>query len=155
MTEPIRPTRGDYPYFSRMETRWNDNDIYGHMNNVVYYQILDTAVNRYMIEEGGFAFTESPAIGLVVETRCRYYAPLRFPDVIEAGMRVARLGRRAVTWEIGLFKAGEEALAAEGYFVHVFVDRARQEQTVPIPDPIRTALARLVVPEPGADVSRP
>ncbi|MBL28594.1 MAG: thioesterase [Rhodospirillaceae bacterium] len=145
MTDDTRPRRSDFPYFMVMQTRWNDNDIYGHMNNVVYYQLLDTAVNRYMVEEGDFRFAEADAIGLVAETRCRYFAPLRFPDIIEAGMSVTRLGNRAVTWSIGLFKGKDEDAAAVGHFVHVFVDRTEQSRTVPIPASIRAALERLVV----------
>jgi acyl-CoA thioester hydrolase len=145
MTDDTRPRRSDFPYFMVMQTRWNDNDIYGHMNNVVYYQLLDTAVNRYMVEEGDFRFAEADTIGLVAETRCRYFAPLRFPDIIEAGMSVTRLGNRAVTWSIGLFKGKDEDAAAVGHFVHVFVDRTEQSRTVPIPAPIRAALERLVV----------
>ena len=145
MTDDARPARGDFPYFMALQTRWNDNDIYGHMNNVVYYQLLDTAVNRYMVEEGDFRFVEAEAIGLVAETRCRYFAPLRFPDTVEAGMRVTRLGNRAVTWSIGLFRGKDEEAAAVGHFVHVFVDRTEQSRTVPIPPPIRAALERLVV----------
>lgn len=139
--------RGDYPVFRKIDTRWNDNDVYGHLNNVVYYALVDSVINRYLIEEGGLDIFTGRAIGIIPETRCRYRRPLRYPDIIDAGLRVVRLGRTSVVYDVGLFKDDEDEARAEGHSVHVFVDRARQDKTVPIPDNVRKALARIVVPD--------
>ncbi|HEY0294309.1 MAG TPA: thioesterase family protein, partial [Bordetella sp.] len=124
--------------------RWMDNDVYRHVNNVVYYSFFDTAVNRLLIEAGLLDVAESPVIGLVVETGCRYFAPVAFPDEIHAGVRVARLGRSSVRYEIGLFRNDEDKASAAGHFVHVYVDRATTRPT-PIPDATRAFLASLQV----------
>lgn len=134
--------RGDYAHFTRIQTRWMDNDIYGHINNVVYYSYFDTVVNRYTIREGGLNIHDGPIIGLVVESGCQYHRPVAFPDELDAGLRVAHLGRSSVRYEIGLFRLGEEDPVANGYFIHVFVDRASQRPT-PIPDRMRAGMARL------------
>ena len=115
--------RADYRHFRRITTRWMDNDVYGHVNNVVYYSFFDTAVNATLIEAGVLDPATSAIIGLVVETGCRYAAPLSFPADVDAGIRVARLGTSSVRYEVGLFAADEERAAAEGFFVHVYVDR--------------------------------
>jgi acyl-CoA thioester hydrolase len=141
--EPDTRTRGHYPHFATIPTRWMDNDVYGHINNVVYYAYFDTVINRYLIAEGGLDIARSAAIGLCVESRCSYRKAVAFPDDIDAGLRVAKLGRSSVTYEIGIFSRGEDQAAAEGSFVHVFVDRTART-SVPIPDAIRTALGRLV-----------
>lgn len=133
-----------YRHFVPITTRWMDNDAYGHVNNVAYYSYFDTAANLFLIEEGGFDFATSPVIGLVVESRCVYQGPIAYPDAIEAGLRVQRLGKTSVTYGIGIFKKGESVAAAHGHFVHVFVDRATRKP-VPIPASLRTALERLVV----------
>lgn len=121
-----------------------DNDVYGHVNNVVYYSYFDTVVNEYLIAKGVLDIAASPAIGLVIETGCRYFAPIAFPDRIDAGMRVARLGNSSVRYEIGLFVAGGEAAVAQGHFVHVYVDRVAR-RSVRIPDDIRAMLVPLLV----------
>ncbi|NIR28591.1 MAG: acyl-CoA thioesterase [Gammaproteobacteria bacterium] len=123
-------------------TRWMDNDIYGHVNNVVYYSWFDTVINRYLIEAGRLDIVNDPVIGLCVESLCRYRRAFRFPEAVDAGLRVGKLGRSSVRYEIGIFPEGVEEASAAGYFVHVFVDRASQSAQ-PIPDAIRTALERL------------
>ncbi len=135
-------TRDAYRHLSTIDTRWMDNDAYGHVNNVVYYSFFDTAVNRWLIERGLLDVTASASIGLVVETQCRYVAPITFPDRVTAGLRVARLGRSSVRYEIGLFRNDEPTASAAGYFVHVYVDRVTRSPT-PIPDAIRAALETL------------
>jgi len=136
-------SRGRFRHFLTVPTRWMDNDVYGHVNNVVYYAYFDTVINRYLIAEGGLDIKEGPVVGVAAESHCRYRRPVSFPTDIDAGLRVGRLGRTSVRYEIGLFPSGEEEAAAEGWFVHVFVDRATG-RPAPIPERIRTALARLV-----------
>lgn len=135
-------TRDAFAHLSTIDTRWMDNDAYGHVNNVVYYSFFDTAVNRWLIERGLLDVTASPAIGLVVETQCRYLAPITFPDRVTAGIRVARVGRSSVRYEIGLFRNDESQASAVGHFVHVYVDRIART-AVTVPDAIRAALAGL------------
>jgi acyl-CoA thioester hydrolase len=142
--EPGTRARADYPHFAAIPTRWMDNDVDGHVNNVVYYAYFDTVINRYLIAEGGLDIARGAAIGLCVESRCTYRKAIAFPDDVDAGLRVAKLGRSSVTYEIGIFARDDERAAAEGSFVHVFVDRAART-SVAIPDTIRVALARLVV----------
>ncbi len=136
--------RSQYVHFMPIQTRWMDNDVYGHVNNVVYYSYFDTLINRYLIEAGDLDFRDGPVIGLAVESLCRYYKSFAYPDTIDGGLRVGRLGSSSVRYEIGLFAPGEAEARAEGHFVHVFVDRTSQRPT-PIPEPMRGALARLVV----------
>jgi acyl-CoA thioester hydrolase len=143
MSEADRPYRAAYPYLAPIATRWMDNDVYGHVNNVVYYSYFDTAANRFLIEEGGLDIHAGDVVGLVVESRCRYHAPIAFPSPVTAGVRVERLGNRAVTWGIAIFDAGAELAAAHGTFAHVFVDRASRTP-VAIPTRIRAALERIV-----------
>ncbi len=138
-------TRKDYGHWLQIPTRWMDNDVYGHVNNVVYYSYFDTVINAYLIEAGKLDIEHGPVIGLCVESQCRYFKPLSFPDRIDAGLRVARLGSSSVRYEVGLFRAGDDAPAASGHFVHVFVDRAGRRPT-PIPEPMRSALAMLAKP---------
>ena len=143
MTSPrARPTRGEYPRFVDVPTRWGDNDVYGHVNNVVYYALFDTAINRHLIEVGGLDIFEGPVIGLAVETGCTFARAVRFPDALEAGLRVARLGTSSVRYEVGIFLRGEPEAAAHGHFVHVFVDRVTRRAT-PIPPRLRAALAAI------------
>lgn len=144
------PRRADYVHFLRIQTRWNDNDVYGHVNNVVYYAYFDTVINRVLVE-GGLDVHAGTAIGLCVESGCRFVAPAAYPEDLEAGLRVAKLGRSSVRYEIALFREGSEEVCAHGFFVHVFVDRATR-RPVPVPDSIRTALAPLA---PGRPVSNP
>lgn len=137
--------RSSYVHFTEITTRWNDNDVYGHVNNVMHYLFFDTAVNRNLILAGALDPQSSPIIGLVVETQCQYFKFITFPDVVHAGMRVTKLGRSSVRYEIGLFANDEETAAAQGYFVHVYVNRA-DNQPVPIPDDVRRVLERLLRP---------
>ena len=120
---PAPQPRSAYRHFSSISTRWMDNDAYGHINNVVYYSFFDTVVNRHLIEAGVLDVQRSPVIGLVVETHCNYFSPLAFPQTVDTGLRVARLGASSVRYEIGLFGAGEALSAACGHFVHAYVDR--------------------------------
>ena len=140
----VRETRARYPHFLAIPTRWMDNDNYGHVNNVVYYMYFDTVINEYLIRAGGLDIADGRIIGLAVETFCRFHQELTFPEVIDAGLRVAKLGRSSVRYEIGLFRQGQDAPAATGHFVHVFVERATQRSTA-IPEPLRVALAALLV----------
>ena len=135
--------RADYRHFRVIPTRWMDNDVYGHVNNVVYYSYFDTAVNGHLIEAGVLDIARSPIIGLVVETQCRFAASLAFPETVTAGLRVAHLGRSSVRYDIGLFSDRAEAAAAQGHFVHVYVDRTTQTP-VPIPEQVRAVLAALL-----------
>jgi acyl-CoA thioester hydrolase len=145
-TEPGEATtRDDFRAFRRISTRWADNDVYGHVNNVVYYSFFDTAVNGWLMEATGLDIRELPAIGLVVETSCRFLAPLSFPDPVVAGLALERLGRTSVVYRIGLFRGEEPNPVAIGRFVHVYVDRSTRIPT-PVPEQIRTALTRLGTP---------
>ncbi len=146
MTRPKSDRRSDYRHFQTIPTRWIDNDVYGHVNNVVYYQYFDTVVNQYLIEQGALDIERSEVIGLVVETHCNYFASITFPDVVHAGLRVARLGSTSVRYEIGLFRNDDQEAAAQGHFVHVYVDRAARRPAT-LPNVLRKALAPLVVPE--------
>jgi acyl-CoA thioester hydrolase len=129
----------DYPHHLTIQTRWMDNDIYGHVNNVVYYAFFDTVVNEALIRAGVLDIHGGPLIGLVVETQCRYFAPLAFPDVISAGLRVTSIGTSSVTYAVGLFRIDEATASAEGQFVHVYVDRTTR-RPVPLPDIWRETL---------------
>ena len=151
MADRAAPHRlADYPHKQSITSRWMDNDAYGHVNNVVYYSYFDTVVNAYLIERGALEIGVSPVIGLVVETGCRYFSPLTYPETITAGLRVAHVGRSSVRYEIGLFRAGAGGeQVASGWFVHVFVDRDTR-RPVAIPASLRTALERLVVEAPPA-----
>jgi acyl-CoA thioester hydrolase len=137
-------TPDDFPHVASIPTRWADNDVYGHVNNVEYYAFFDTVINAWLIREGGLDIHAGPVIGLCAESHCEFRAPLAFPDVVTAGLRVGHLGRSSVRYEIGLFGSAGE-VAATGWFVHVFVDRASR-RPVDIPDGLRDALARLVTP---------
>ena len=136
--------RAGYRHFLAIPTRWMDNDTYGHVNNVVYYSYFDTVINEYLIRAGGLDIHDGTVIGLAIETFCQFHASLSFPEVIDAGLRVAKLGRSSVRYEIGLFRQGHDTPAATGHFVHVFVDRATQTAT-PIPETLRVALAAVQV----------
>jgi acyl-CoA thioester hydrolase len=134
--------REQLPYRRPIPTRWADNDVYGHVNNVEYYAFFDTVINGFLIEEGGLDIHGGAVIGLCVESHCTYHRPLEFPEVVDAGLRVGHLGRTSVRYEIVLFGEGTGGPAAEGWFVHVFVDRT-QRRPAPIPKGIRAALERL------------
>jgi acyl-CoA thioester hydrolase len=136
------PTRAGFRRFLAIPTRWMDNDSYGHVNNVVYYSYFDTIVNEHLIE-AGHDVQNAPVIGVVVETCCRFHYPLSFPGIVDAGLRVARVGKSSVRYEIGLFDASRDDAAADGHFVHVWVERATNRPST-VPAPIRDALAPLV-----------
>ena len=139
-----KETRLRYRHFLTIPTRWMDNDTYGHVNNVTYYSYFDTAANSYLVEAGGFDPQNAPVIGVVVESMCRYQSPLAFPDILEAGLRVGKLGTSSVRYEIGIFGQGVAEAAAFGHFVHVFVGRL-DRKPVPIPAPLRGALEKILV----------
>jgi acyl-CoA thioester hydrolase len=136
------PTRADYAVLRHITTRWSDNDVYGHVNNVVYYSWFDTAVNAYLIEQGALDIHAGSTIGLVVETHCNYYAPLAFPQTIEAGIRVGRIGNSSVRYEIALFAENSLDAAANGHFVHVYVDKITRRPTA-LPANLKQALQKL------------
>jgi acyl-CoA thioester hydrolase len=135
----------DYRAWRTLTTRWMDNDVYGHMNNVVHYSLFDSAVNGWLLDQRVLDFANGEEIGLVVETGCRYFSELAFPDVIKAGLRVARIGGSSVRYEVGLFRNDNDVAAAEGHFVHVYVDRTTRRPRR-IPDPFRNTLATILVP---------
>ena len=143
MTKPAPDTRDRYRHFRLITTRWMDNDAYQHVNNVVYYSYFDTVVNHYLIEQGALDIVSSPVIGLVVETRCNYFSPLTFPETVHAGLRVAKLGTSSVRYEVGLFRNDDPLAAAQGHFVHVYVERATNKPAA-LPAALRTALEPLV-----------
>ena len=139
MSREAPASRGDFRIWRKVATRWADNDVYGHVNNTVYYEWFDSAVNAWMVEQGMLDIVHGDPIGLVVETRCSYFAPLAFPQDVEVGLKVAELGRSSIRYRIGIFATGEELAAAQGQFVHVVVDRASR-RPVEIPDAWRPAL---------------
>jgi acyl-CoA thioester hydrolase len=139
-----RPRRQQYAWYVNLPTRWMDNDLYGHVNNVVYYSLIDTVVNRFLIERGGLEIQAAPVIGVTVESGCRYFEPVAYPDLLSGGLRVARLGRSSVVYEVGIFRDGDDEAAAAGRFVHVFVERESMKPLA-IPGRIRAALQELLV----------
>lgn len=144
MGDRTRGRRGDYLAFVPLTTRWADNDVYGHINNVTYYALVDTAVNQLLIEQGLLDIERSDVIGVVAESGCRYHASAAYPDRIEAGVRVGRLGSSSVRYEVGLFRQGEDEALAEAHFVHVYVQRQTMRPT-PIAQGLRDYLTGLVV----------
>jgi acyl-CoA thioester hydrolase len=144
-TDPAKPQpepRSAYKAFRTISTRWMDNDAYGHVNNVVYYSWFDTVVNAHLIEQGALDIHQGEVIGLVVETQCNYFSPVEFPQTVEAGLRVAGLGKSSVRYEVGLFVQGEPLTAAKGHFIHVYVDRATR-RPAPLPQRLRQVLEAL------------
>jgi acyl-CoA thioester hydrolase len=141
--KPQPETRNAYRIFRPISTRWMDNDVYGHVNNVVYYSWFDTAVNAFLIERGVLDIHGGATIGLVIETQCNYFAPLAFPQVVEAGIRVARLGSSSVRYEVGRFAQGAPLTAAKGHFVHVYVDKENR-RPVALPTPLKIVLETLI-----------
>ena len=144
---PVRPAplpRSAFPHFRTITTRWMDNDVYGHVNNVTYYSYFDTIVNGYLIGQSALDIAKSPVIGLVAETHCNYFSPLAFPDMVRAGLRVAHLGTSSVRYEIGLFRNDEDLASAQGHFVHVYVDRATGKP-VALPEKLLAALRPIAV----------
>ena len=143
MSQPT-PQRADYRHFQPITTRWHDNDIYGHVNNVTYYSFFDSAVNGYLIERGGLDIHDGEVVGFVVSSSCDYFASIAYPELIEVGLRVGKLGNSSVQYELAVFRAGEDEACAAGRFVHVFVDRA-SNQPVAIPAGLREAMEQLVL----------
>lgn len=147
-TELRAEPRAAWPHFTVINTRWMDNDVYGHVNNVQYYSYFDTAVNQYLIERGVLDIHQGDVVGFVVDSGCSYFSPVAFPDVVHVGIRVAKLGNSSVRYEIGIYRNDETAPAAVGHFVHVYVERSTN-QAVPIPADVRKVLATIfgTVPE--------
>ena len=143
MTRTTAESRDAYRHFRAIPTRWADNDVYGHVNNVVYYSYFDTVVNQYLVEQGALNIEKSAVIGLVVETQCQYFSPITFPDIVHAGLRVAKLGNSSVRYEIGLFRNEDNAASAQGHFVHVYVDRTSR-RSIAVPADMRAALAKIL-----------
>lgn len=141
-SKPQPEPRGNYKAFRVIGTRWMDNDAYGHVNNVVYYSWFDTAVNAHLIEQGALDIRHGATIGLVVETQCNYFASVEFPQAVEAGLRVAHMGKSSVRYEIGLFAQGQPMTAAKGHFVHVYVDR-QTRRPVALPPKLKSVLEAL------------
>jgi acyl-CoA thioester hydrolase len=144
MSKPIPAKRADFPHVLAITTRWSDNDVYGHVNNVVYYSYFDTVVNEYLLRTGVLDFEGGATIGLVVETQCNYFAPVVFPQRIEAGLRVAKLGTTSVRYEVAIFSEGGNEAAAQGHFVHVYVDRETR-RPVTLPEAFVAALEPLLI----------
>jgi acyl-CoA thioester hydrolase len=140
--KPQPEGRAGYKAFRTIGTRWMDNDAYGHVNNVVYYSWFDSAVNAHLVENGVLDIVGGETIGLVVETGCNYFAPVEFPQTVEAGLRVAKLGKSSVRYEVGIFVQGEALTAAKGHFIHVYVDRASRRPTE-LPLPLKKVLEAL------------
>jgi acyl-CoA thioester hydrolase len=152
MARPQPHRRADYAHLREITTRWMDNDAYGHVNNVVYYSFFDTAVNGWLIERGALDIASSPVVGFVVETGCHYFAPLAYPQTVTAGVRVAQLGRSSVRYDIALFGPGADEAAAQGHFVHVYVERATRRPVRELPPALRRALEPLLIaPRPEED----
>jgi len=141
-TKPQPESRSAYRTFRSISTRWMDNDAYGHVNNVIYYSWFDTVVNAHLIEQGALDIHRGETIGLVVETQCNYFSGIEFPQAVEAGLRVAHMGKSSVRYEVGLFVQGEPLTAARGHFVHVYVDRATRRPAV-LPDKLKSVLEAL------------
>ena len=145
----IVKTRDYFRHFLPISTRWSDNDVYGHVNNVVYYQWFDTVVNEFLIAHGTLDIHEGDAIGLVVETHCNYFSSVAFPEPVTAGLCVAQLGKSSVRYEVGIFRNDDREASAQGHFVHVYVDRVTRKPT-PIPDTARGLLESILVTGRGA-----
>lgn len=138
-------SRSEFRQFMVLPTRWMDNDMYGHVNNVNYYSFFDTAVNRFLIDQGTLDIHKDETVGFCVSSGCSYFSPLSFPDVVHVGLRVARIGRSSVRYELGLFRNDEERISAAGHFVHAYVDR-RTGHSVPVPEAARRVLESIAIP---------
>jgi acyl-CoA thioester hydrolase len=143
MDRPAPLPASAFAHFAAITTRWIDNDVYGHINNVVYYEFFDTVVNGYLIAQGALDIANGAVIGLVVETHCNYFKPVAFPDKLRAGLRVAKLGTSSVRYEVGIFRNDDDTASAQGHFVHVYVDRATGKP-VPLPEKLKKALEKLL-----------
>ncbi|WP_442113770.1 acyl-CoA thioesterase [Pseudomonas sp. NUPR-001] len=139
MSKPVPQQRSAYPYLRDITTRWMDNDVYGHVNNVIYYSWFDTVVNGWLLEQHLLDLDQCPTIGLVVDTQCSYFSSISFPDLVRGGLRVASIGRSSVRYEVGLFVNDNSQASAQGHFIHVYVDRVTR-RPVPLPEPLRRAL---------------
>ena len=149
MARPKPEARAAYPHFHEIATRWMDNDAYGHVNNAVHYSFFDTTVNAWLIERGALDIGASAVVGYVVETGCHYFTPLAYPEPVTAALRVAHVGRSSVRYEIALFAPGADTAAAQGHFIHVYVERATRRPVGELPDALRRALQPLcVAPQP-------
>lgn len=144
MSKPTPEARDAYKHFLPISTRWADNDVYGHINNVVYYSFFDTVVNGYLLEQGALDIEKSEVVGLVVETQCNYFSSIAYPQQVEAGLRVARIGNSSVRYEVGIFVHGADSAAAQGHFVHVYVDRKTQRPSA-LPNALKAALQRIAI----------
>ncbi len=145
MSRPPAPVRADFRWFHIVGSRWMDNDVYGHVNNVVYYSWVDTAVNRFLIDHGLLEIGRSEVIGIVAETGCRFLAQMAYPDDATVGLAVGKLGRSSVRYELGIFRNGDDTASAAVHFVHVYVDRATM-RPVPIPERVRAELEKISKP---------
>ncbi len=134
MKEDVRPIRSNYKYFQKVDTRFGDNDVFGHVNNVIYYAMFDTVINRFLINECGYDPISSEIIGISPETRCLFFKSIKYPEIVDAGLKIKKLGSSSVIYDISLFRGGERMAVAKGHFVHVFVSRLNQEQSVKIPN---------------------
>ena len=152
MARPVPHHRGDYPHSRVVSTRWRDSDPYGHMNNVIHYELFDTVVNAWLIERGALDIQKSAVIGLVVETGCHYFAPLTYPEDVTVALRVVHTGRSSVRYEIALFGVASEKAAAQGHFVHVYVDRNTRQPVAELPAALRLALEPLRAASPTPEV---
>lgn len=146
MTKPVARTREQFKFFFHIQTRWADNDIYGHVNNVTYYSYFDTAANALLIQKTGFDIQRSEIIGLVVDSACSFLQELSFPEMIEVGVAIAKIGNSSLRYELAIFKQGQAHAAAQGHFVHVFVDRANRNSTT-IPKQMRNVLNQYLLSE--------
>jgi acyl-CoA thioester hydrolase len=146
MSKPVLITRKQFKFFFSIQTRWADNDIYGHVNNVTYYSYFDTAANSLMIQKTGFDIHHSKMIGLVVDSACSFLQELSFPEVVEVGVAIGKIGNSSLRYELAIFKQNQPLAAAQGHFVHVFVDR-ESRQTVAIPQTMRDVLAEYLLNE--------
>ena len=144
MSKPTLRTREQFKFFFNIQTRWADNDMYGHVNNVTYYSYFDTAANALLIQHAGFQLKDSPIIGLVVDSACSFLQELSYPVIIEVGVAISKIGNSSLRYDLAIFKQGQDQAAAQGHFVHVFVDRQTRKSTS-IPNDMRDALMQFLV----------
>ena len=144
MTKPVLKTRDQFKFFLDIQTRWADNDIYGHVNNVTYYSYFDTAANALLIQKTGFDIHQSQSIGLVVDSACSFFQELSFPEIIQVGVAIGKIGNTSLRYELAIFKQGQDQSSAQGHFVHVFVDR-KTRKTVPISESTREVLEKFLL----------
>ena len=143
MSRPQPLPLSDFRHVTDISTRWMDNDVYGHVNNAVYYSFFDTTVSGYLLQSGAVSFVDSAVIGLAVESKCSYFAPISFPDRVRGALKVGHLGTSSVRYDVGIFRNDEQTASAQGYFIHVYVDRATN-RPVPLPEKLKTVLGPLL-----------